>query len=78
MLLGYDDASPLCVLQMASPEEKCQQVLEPPYDEMVAAHLRWGALVVPLLIIDCDVLRSDGNTAVCVTGVPMRCPITTS
>ncbi|KAK7877796.1 hypothetical protein WMY93_031556 [Mugilogobius chulae] len=24
----------------ASPEEKCQQVLEPPYDEMVAAHLR--------------------------------------
>ncbi|KAL0614457.1 PCI domain-containing protein 2 [Plecturocebus cupreus] len=27
-------------LQMASPEEKCQQVLEPPYDEMFAAHLR--------------------------------------
>ncbi|KAF7660267.1 hypothetical protein LDENG_00285250 [Lucifuga dentata] len=27
-------------LQLASPEEKCQQVLEPPYDEMVAAHLR--------------------------------------
>uniref|UniRef100_A0A3Q1GP05 PCI domain-containing protein 2 n=1 Tax=Acanthochromis polyacanthus TaxID=80966 RepID=A0A3Q1GP05_9TELE len=26
-------------LQLASPEEKCQQVLEPPYDEMVAAHL---------------------------------------
>ncbi|XP_044769431.1 PCI domain-containing protein 2 isoform X2 [Neomonachus schauinslandi] len=26
-------------LQMASPEEKCQQVLEPPYDEMFAAHL---------------------------------------
>ncbi|XP_047576434.1 PCI domain-containing protein 2 isoform X2 [Lutra lutra] len=25
---------------MASPEEKCQQVLEPPYDEMFAAHLR--------------------------------------
>uniref|UniRef100_A0A8C8GFG5 PCI domain-containing protein 2 n=1 Tax=Oncorhynchus tshawytscha TaxID=74940 RepID=A0A8C8GFG5_ONCTS len=27
-------------LQLASPEEKCQQVLEVPYDEMVAAHLR--------------------------------------
>uniref|UniRef100_A0AAX7VAV0 PCI domain-containing protein 2 n=1 Tax=Astatotilapia calliptera TaxID=8154 RepID=A0AAX7VAV0_ASTCA len=27
-------------LQLASPEDKCQQVLEPPYDEMVAAHLR--------------------------------------
>ncbi|MBN3275338.1 PCID2 protein, partial [Polyodon spathula] len=27
-------------LQLANPEEKCQQVLEPPYDEMVAAHLR--------------------------------------
>uniref|UniRef100_A0A4W3I889 PCI domain-containing protein 2 n=1 Tax=Callorhinchus milii TaxID=7868 RepID=A0A4W3I889_CALMI len=27
-------------LQLASPEEKCQQILEPPYDEMVAAHLR--------------------------------------
>lgn len=27
-------------LQLASPEEKCQQLLEPPYDEMVAAHLR--------------------------------------
>uniref|UniRef100_M3ZVM9 PCI domain-containing protein 2 n=2 Tax=Xiphophorus TaxID=8082 RepID=M3ZVM9_XIPMA len=26
-------------LQLASPEEKCQQILEPPYDEMVAAHL---------------------------------------
>uniref|UniRef100_A0A674ERZ6 PCI domain-containing protein 2 n=1 Tax=Salmo trutta TaxID=8032 RepID=A0A674ERZ6_SALTR len=25
---------------LASPEEKCQQVLEVPYDEMVAAHLR--------------------------------------
>ncbi|CAF95778.1 unnamed protein product [Tetraodon nigroviridis] len=27
-------------LQLANPEEKCQQLLEPPYDEMVAAHLR--------------------------------------
>ncbi|KAG5261590.1 hypothetical protein AALO_G00286080 [Alosa alosa] len=27
-------------LQLSTPEEKCQQVLEPPYDEMVAAHLR--------------------------------------
>ncbi|MBN3322666.1 PCID2 protein, partial [Atractosteus spatula] len=27
-------------LQLPSPEEKCQQVLEPPHDEMVAAHLR--------------------------------------
>lgn len=27
-------------VQLASPEEKCQQVLEVPYDEMVAAHLR--------------------------------------
>ncbi|XP_062865386.1 PCI domain-containing protein 2 [Trichomycterus rosablanca] len=27
-------------LQLASPEDKCQQLLEPPYDEMVAAHLR--------------------------------------
>ncbi|NP_001089237.1 PCI domain-containing protein 2 [Xenopus laevis] len=27
-------------LQLLSPEEKCQQVLEPPYDEMFAAHLR--------------------------------------
>ncbi|XP_026864585.1 PCI domain-containing protein 2 isoform X1 [Electrophorus electricus] len=27
-------------LQLSSPEDKCQQVLEPPYDEMVAAHLR--------------------------------------
>uniref|UniRef100_A0A8C4RKT8 PCI domain-containing protein 2 n=1 Tax=Erpetoichthys calabaricus TaxID=27687 RepID=A0A8C4RKT8_ERPCA len=27
-------------LQLANPEEKCQQVLEPPHDEMVAAHLR--------------------------------------
>ncbi|KAM7111204.1 PCI domain-containing protein 2 isoform 10-T10 [Molossus nigricans] len=40
-------------LQLASPEEKCQQVLEPPYDEMFAAHLsragiedskKWGML----------------------------------
>lgn len=30
----------VCVRQLASPEEKCQQLLEPPYDEMVAAHLR--------------------------------------
>uniref|UniRef100_A0AAQ5YBZ1 PCI domain-containing protein 2 n=1 Tax=Amphiprion ocellaris TaxID=80972 RepID=A0AAQ5YBZ1_AMPOC len=35
-----DTHSPVFVLQLASPEEKCQQVLEPPYDEMVAAHLR--------------------------------------
>uniref|UniRef100_H3A2W0 PCI domain-containing protein 2 n=1 Tax=Latimeria chalumnae TaxID=7897 RepID=H3A2W0_LATCH len=27
-------------LQLENPEVKCQQVLEPPYDEMVAAHLR--------------------------------------
>ncbi|RVE75148.1 hypothetical protein OJAV_G00013860 [Oryzias javanicus] len=27
-------------LQLANPEDKCQQILEPPYDEMVAAHLR--------------------------------------
>ncbi|NWV29038.1 PCID2 protein, partial [Origma solitaria] len=27
-------------LQLPSPEEKCQQVLEQPYDEMFAAHLR--------------------------------------
>ncbi|MEE6470632.1 hypothetical protein FKM82_009016 [Ascaphus truei] len=27
-------------LQLPAPEEKCQQVLEPPYDEMFAAHLR--------------------------------------
>uniref|UniRef100_A0AAY4EWX5 PCI domain-containing protein 2 n=1 Tax=Denticeps clupeoides TaxID=299321 RepID=A0AAY4EWX5_9TELE len=27
-------------LQLSNPEEKCQQVLEPPYDEMIAAHLR--------------------------------------
>ncbi|KAG7270176.1 hypothetical protein CRUP_006099 [Coryphaenoides rupestris] len=27
-------------LQLTNPEDKCQQVLEPPYDEMVAAHLR--------------------------------------
>ncbi|NXD93264.1 PCID2 protein, partial [Chaetorhynchus papuensis] len=27
-------------LQLPSPEEKCQQVLESPYDEMFAAHLR--------------------------------------
>lgn len=27
-------------LQLANPEDKCQQVLDPPYDEMVAAHLR--------------------------------------
>ncbi|CAH2223462.1 PCI domain-containing 2 [Pelobates cultripes] len=27
-------------LQLSAPEEKCQQVLEPPYDEMFAAHLR--------------------------------------
>uniref|UniRef100_A0A674I1Y6 PCI domain-containing protein 2 n=1 Tax=Terrapene triunguis TaxID=2587831 RepID=A0A674I1Y6_9SAUR len=27
-------------LQLPSPEDKCQQVLEPPYDEMFAAHLR--------------------------------------
>lgn len=30
----------VCVFQLANPEEKCQQLLEPPYDEMVAAHLR--------------------------------------
>lgn len=28
-------------LQLPSPEEKCQQILEPPFDEMVAAHLRY-------------------------------------
>lgn len=27
-------------LQLSNPEEKCQQLLEPPYDEMLAAHLR--------------------------------------
>ncbi|NXY47744.1 PCID2 protein, partial [Ceuthmochares aereus] len=27
-------------LQLSSPEEKCEQLLEPPYDEMLAAHLR--------------------------------------
>ncbi|KAM9319320.1 PCI domain-containing protein 2 isoform 3-T3 [Gastrophryne carolinensis] len=27
-------------LQLPSPEDKCQQMLEPPYDEMFAAHLR--------------------------------------
>ncbi|NWH77718.1 PCID2 protein, partial [Piaya cayana] len=27
-------------LQLSSPEDKCQQLLEPPYDEMLAAHLR--------------------------------------
>lgn len=27
-------------LQLQSPEEKCQNILEPPYDEMTAAHLR--------------------------------------
>ncbi|NWR77301.1 PCID2 protein, partial [Centropus unirufus] len=27
-------------LQLTSPEDRCQQVLEPPYDEMFAAHLR--------------------------------------
>ncbi|NP_001187326.1 PCI domain-containing protein 2 [Ictalurus punctatus] len=27
-------------LQLSNPEDKCQHVLEPPYDEMVAAHLR--------------------------------------
>nr|XP_048711803.1 PCI domain-containing protein 2 isoform X9 [Caretta caretta] len=40
-------------LQLPSPEDKCQQVLEPPYDEMFAAHLsragiddskKWGML----------------------------------
>lgn len=30
----------VCAFQLANPEEKCQQLLEPPYDEMVAAHLR--------------------------------------
>ncbi|XP_044144321.1 PCI domain-containing protein 2 [Bufo gargarizans] len=27
-------------LQLAAPEDKCQQMLEPPYDEIFAAHLR--------------------------------------
>ncbi|KAG9492258.1 hypothetical protein GDO78_000659 [Eleutherodactylus coqui] len=27
-------------LQLSTPEDKCQQMLEPPYDEMFAAHLR--------------------------------------
>ncbi|CAJ0952621.1 unnamed protein product [Ranitomeya imitator] len=27
-------------LQLSAPEDKCQQMLEPPYDEMFAAHLR--------------------------------------
>ncbi|XP_018417753.1 PREDICTED: PCI domain-containing protein 2 isoform X2 [Nanorana parkeri] len=27
-------------LQLSAPEDKCQQMLEPPYDEMLAAHLR--------------------------------------
>ncbi|XP_077153077.1 PCI domain-containing protein 2 isoform X2 [Ranitomeya variabilis] len=27
-------------LQLCAPEDKCQQMLEPPYDEMIAAHLR--------------------------------------
>lgn len=38
------------VFQLPSPEEKCQQVLEPPYDEMVAAHLRCSLLLVPFWI----------------------------
>ena len=36
------DMTPVFLLQLSSPEEKCQQVLEPPYDEMVAAHLRYA------------------------------------
>ncbi|XP_067848567.1 PCI domain-containing protein 2 isoform X1 [Heptranchias perlo] len=32
-------------LQLPNPEERCQQILEPPYDEMVAAHLRCALAV---------------------------------
>ncbi|KAM8922663.1 PCI domain-containing protein 2 isoform 5-T5 [Lycaon pictus] len=47
-------------LQMASPEEKCQQVLEPPYDEMFAAHLRNGARAKQSKQKTCFSVKSHG------------------
>ncbi|POI28843.1 hypothetical protein CIB84_007407, partial [Bambusicola thoracicus] len=46
-------------LQLPSPEEKCQQVLEPPYDEMFAAHLR----ALPIMYAVALDLRIFANNA---------------
>ncbi|TNM94074.1 hypothetical protein fugu_002250 [Takifugu bimaculatus] len=46
-------------LQLANPEEKCQQLLEPPYDEMVAAHLR----ALPVMFAVALDLRIFANNA---------------
>lgn len=52
-LLGYGlTCVCVCVFQLAAPEDKCQQVLEPPYDEMVAAHLRLDGQLINAFIID--------------------------
>ncbi|XP_038658784.1 PCI domain-containing protein 2 isoform X2 [Scyliorhinus canicula] len=46
-------------LQLANPEERCQQILEPPYDEMVAAHLR----ALPIMYAVALDLRIFANNA---------------
>ncbi|KAJ7415158.1 PCI domain-containing protein 2 [Pitangus sulphuratus] len=46
-------------LQLPSPEEKCQQVLEPPYDEMFSAHLR----ALPIMYAVALDLRIFANNA---------------
>ncbi|PKU38897.1 pci domain-containing protein 2 [Limosa lapponica baueri] len=47
------------VNRLPSPEEKCQQVLEPPYDEMFAAHLR----ALPIMYAVALDLRIFANNA---------------
>uniref|UniRef100_A0A3Q3IPT0 PCI domain-containing protein 2 n=1 Tax=Monopterus albus TaxID=43700 RepID=A0A3Q3IPT0_MONAL len=57
-------ASSVCMFQLASPEEKCQQLLEPPYDEMVAAHLRY-CVMEKVLCHQCSVRQELKSSVAC-------------
>lgn len=71
----------LCLFlwQLLSPEEKCQQVLELPYDEMVAAHLRCGRIrwYWSVMEMSPEVTGKWFYVCVCFTGAHMQWPITT-
>uniref|UniRef100_A0A3Q3IGY8 PCI domain-containing protein 2 n=1 Tax=Monopterus albus TaxID=43700 RepID=A0A3Q3IGY8_MONAL len=61
-------------LQLASPEEKCQQLLEPPYDEMVAAHLRY-CVMEKVLCHQCSV-RQELKSSVACQALPVMFAVT--
>ncbi|MGH0151818.1 UNVERIFIED_CONTAM: hypothetical protein FKN15_063449 [Acipenser sinensis] len=54
-------------LQLANPEEKCQQVLEPPYDETVAAHLRALPMMYSVAL-DLRIFASNADQQLCKKG----------